>query len=87
MLLFLQTKLQLLETLLSRLQLAYENLPKWLQQGVISWNKGSLELENGSKILASSTSAVGVRGSTFNIIFLDEFAYVPSNTPFCSTPI
>ena len=65
--------------LLGRLQLAYENLPKWLQQGVMSWNKGSLELENGSKILAASTSASTVRGSSFNIIFLDEFAYVPAS--------
>src|SRR6056300_214206 len=65
--------------LLGRLQLAYENLPTWLQQGVMSWNKGSLELENGSKILASSTSASAVRGGSYNIIFLDEFAYVPSN--------
>ena len=65
--------------LLGRLQLAYENLPNWLQQGVMSWNKGSLELENGSKILASSTSASAVRGGSYNIIFLDEFAYVPSN--------
>ena len=52
--------------LLSRLQLAYEHLPKWLQQGVMSWNKGSLELENGSKILASSTSASAVRGGSYN---------------------
>ena len=65
--------------LLGRLQLAYEHLPHWLQQGVMSWNKGSLELENGSKILASSTSASAVRGGSYNIIFLDEFAYVPSN--------
>ena len=65
--------------LLGRLQLAYENLPKWLQQGVISWNKGSLELENGSRILAAATSSSAVRGGSYNIIFLDEFAYVPSN--------
>ena len=65
--------------LLGRLQLAYEHLPKWLQQGVMSWNKGSLELENGSKLLASSTSSSAVRGGSYNIIFLDEFAYVPSN--------
>ena len=65
--------------LLGRLQLANENLPKWLQQGVMTWNKGSLELENGSKILASSTSASAVRGGSYNIIFLDEFAYVPVN--------
>ena len=65
--------------LLGRLQLAYEHLPKWMQQGVLNWNKGSLELENGSKIVAASTSSSAVRGSTFNIIFLDEFAYVPNS--------
>ncbi len=65
--------------LLARLQTAYENLPKWMQQGIISWNKGSLELENGSKILAASTSASAVRGMSFNILFLDEFAFVPNH--------
>ena len=65
--------------LLGRLQLAYENLPVWLQQGIIAWNKGSMELENGSKILASSTSASAVRGMSFNIIFLDEFAFIPNH--------
>jgi len=65
--------------LLGRLQTAYENLPKWMQQGIISWNRGSLELENGSKILAASTSASAVRGMSFNILFLDEFAFVPNH--------
>ena len=63
--------------LLGRLQLAYEHLPKWLQQGILIWNKGNIELENGSKILASSTSGSAIRGGSFNIIFLDEFAFVP----------
>lgn len=62
---------------LTRFQTAYENLPQWLQQGVKSWNKGSLELENGSRILAASTSASSVRGGSYNIIYLDEFAFVP----------
>ena len=65
--------------LLARLAIAYENLPKWMQQGVLAWNKGNIELENGSKILAASTSAAAVRGMTFNIIFLDEFAFVPNH--------
>ena len=65
--------------LLNRLQTAYENLPKWLQQGIVAWNKGSMELENGSKILSASTSASAVRGGSFNIIFLDEFAFIPNN--------
>ena len=65
--------------MLHRLQLSYENLPKWLQQGVVNWNRGSLELENGSKIMAASTSASAVRGMSFNIIFLDEFAFIPTH--------
>jgi hypothetical protein len=65
--------------ILGRLQLAYENLPKWLQQGVINWNKGSIELENKSQIVAAATSSSAIRGGSFNIIFLDEFAFVPVN--------
>ena len=65
--------------LLDRLQTAYENLPRWLQQGVLTWNKASLELENGSKIIAASTSASAVRGGSYNIIFLDEFAFVANH--------
>jgi len=65
--------------LLSRLQLAYEHLPKWLQQGAVIWNKGNIEVENGSKVIAAATSSSAVRGSSFNIIFLDEFAHVPQN--------
>jgi hypothetical protein len=65
--------------LLSRLQLAYENLPRWMQHGILAWNKGNVELENGSKILAASTSSSAVRGMSFNIIFLDEFAFVPTH--------
>jgi hypothetical protein len=63
--------------ILSRIQLAYENLPKWMQQGVVEWNKGSVELENGSKILAAATSSSAIRGGSFNLIYLDEFAFVP----------
>ena len=75
----LANKAKIAMDLLGRLQTAYENLPKWMQQGIIAWNKGSLELENGSKILAASTSASAVRGMSFNILFLDEFAFVPNH--------
>ena len=64
--------------LMAKLQTSYENLPKWLQQGIGSWNKGSIELENGSRITASSTSSSAVRGFSYNIVFLDEFAFVPT---------
>ena len=75
----LANKAKIAMDLLGRLQTAYENLPKWMQQGIIAWNKGSLELENGSKISAASTSASAVRGMSFNILFLDEFAFVPNH--------
>lgn len=73
----LANKLQTARELLGRLKLAYENLPKWMQQGVEEWNKSSIDLENGSRVMASSTSSSAVRGGSYNMIFLDEFAYVP----------
>jgi len=65
--------------ILSRIQLMFEHLPKWLQQGVLEWNKGNIELENGSKILSSATSSSATRGGSFNLLYLDEFAFVPNN--------
>lgn len=65
--------------ILSRLQLAYEWLPKWLQQGASVWNKGNIELANGSKVISAATSSSAVRGYSFNVIFFDEFAFIPNN--------
>ncbi len=62
--------------ILSRIQTAYQHLPKFLQQGLREWNKGSMELENGSKVIASSTSSSAIRGFSFSCILLDEFAHV-----------
>ena len=75
----LANKGSLARDILGKIQKAYEYLPLWLQQGIIVWNKGNIELENGSKIFAYATSAAGVRGGSFNLIFLDEFAFVPHN--------
>lgn len=65
--------------ILGKLQLAYENLPLWIQQGVVIWNKGLISLENGSKITATSTSSSAARSGSYNLVFLDEFAFVPFN--------
>lgn len=65
--------------IMSRAQLMYELLPKWLQQGVVDWNKGSFTLENGSKIIGSATSSSAIRGKSVNLLYLDEFAFVPRN--------
>ena len=75
----LANKGSLARDILAKYQLAYENLPVWLQQGVVTWNKGNVELENGSKVIAASTSSSAIRGGSFNIVFLDEFAFVPNN--------
>jgi len=73
----LANKLSTAREILSRVQRAYENLPRWLQQGVIVWNKTSIELENGSQIIASSTASSAIRGYSINFLYLDEFAFVP----------
>ncbi len=65
--------------LMARLKLAYEYLPKWLQQGVVVWNKRSIELENGSKCVSVATSSSSVRGGSYNIVLCDEFGFVPEN--------
>lgn len=73
----LANKLKTATEIMDRLKIAYENLPKWLQQGIIEWNKTSVTLENGSKVICSSTSSSAVRGSSYNFLLLDEFAFVP----------
>jgi len=75
----LANKLKTATELMNRLKFAYESLPKWMQQGVVEWNKLSISLENGSKVVASSTSSSAVRGDSFNFLLLDEFAFVPTN--------
>lgn len=67
------------QELLSRLQFAYENLPSWMQQGIVTWNKRNIILENGSKIKAAATSSASVRGGSYNCIVLDEFAHIDNN--------
>ncbi len=74
----LANKAKLARDLLAKIKLAYENLPFWIQQGIVEWNKGSIQLENGSIILAESTSSSAARGESFNLVFLDEFAHVPN---------
>jgi hypothetical protein len=54
--------------LLDRFKTSYENLPRWLQQGVVEWNKFSVQLENGSKIISAATSSSAVRGGSYNCI-------------------
>lgn len=75
----LANKGHLARDILDRIKYSYECLPKFLQQGIIQWNRGNIELENKSKVSAHATSASGVRGQSFSMILLDEFAHVPHN--------
>ena len=75
----LANKGSLARDLLGKIQFAYEYLPKWLQQGIVVWNKGNIELENSSKVVAAATSSSAIRGGSYNLIFLDEFAFVGNN--------
>jgi hypothetical protein len=75
----LANKGDLARDILGRIKYAYEYLPIWMQQGILEWNKGNIQLENGSEISAYATNASGVRGGTYNLVFLDEFAFVPQN--------
>ena len=75
----LANKAELAKEILGRLQLAYESLPFWLQQGCETFNKSKMDLENGSTLIATSSSGSAARGMSFSLIFLDEFAFVPPN--------
>jgi len=65
--------------ILNRIKIAYAELPKFIQQGVLEWNKGDIGLENQSRIMADSTASTAIRGYAFNFLYLDEFAFVPNN--------
>ncbi len=64
---------------LSRYELMYEMLPMWMQQGVKTFNKGDIELENGSKVFTAATSSSGIRGKSVNWLYIDEAAIIPNN--------
>lgn len=63
--------------IVERMQYAYERLPLWMQQGVREWNKKSLWLENGSKVMAAGTSRSAISGQTVALLYVDEFAKIP----------
>lgn len=75
----LANKLSSAREVMSRFQDMYEGLPKWLQQGVIEWNKGNIKLENGSKAFCAATTKSAIRGKTINFLYIDETAFIPNN--------
>jgi hypothetical protein len=62
--------------IMQRIRFAYETLPDFIRAGVTAYNKGSLEFDNGSRIVAQSTTENTGRGLSISLAYLDEFAFV-----------
>lgn len=75
----LANKAEMAQEIIFMFQEMYEQLPKWMQQGVVDWNKRSVTLENKARIMASATSSSAIRGKSVSILYLDEFGFVPHN--------
>ena len=68
--------------ILERIKIAYEALPKWMQQGILEWNKGNIELENGCKVFAGSTTSSAIRGKSISFLYMDEVAFIEGYDEF-----
>ena len=64
---------------LRRIKSAYEMLPLWLQQGVVTWNEKSIGLENGMRLIAATTSIDSISGESISLLYLDEFSKVKAH--------
>ena len=63
--------------IMTRLRFIYETLPDYIRAGCTSYNRGSMEFENGSRIVSQATTETTGRGMSLTLIYLDEFAFVP----------
>jgi hypothetical protein len=67
------------QEIMQRLRYAYETCPDFIRAGVTSYNKQSLEFDNGSRIVAQTTTETTGRGMSVSLLYCDEFAYVEPN--------
>lgn len=65
--------------ILRDIKVSYELLPFWMQQGVVEWNKTTIELENNVRVLTGATEGASIRGESINLLLLDEFAHLGTN--------
>ena len=65
--------------IITRIKTSYEELPHWLQVGIVEWNKHSILLANGSRVVAAATSSSAIRGMSISLLYLDEFAFLHPN--------
>ena len=63
--------------IMQRIRYAYEGCPNHIRAGVTEYNKGSLTMDNGSRIISATTTENTGRGMSLSLIYLDEFAFVP----------
>lgn len=71
--------------ILKRIKTAYEYLPDFLKPGVREWNKGSVEFENGSIIMAEASSSDNIRGKSVFLLYIDELAFVENWDEFSAS--
>lgn len=64
------------QEIMQRVRYTYETLPEWLKAGATSYNKGSIDFDNGSRIISTTTTETTARGMSLSLIYLDEFAFV-----------
>ena len=64
------------QEIMQRIRYAYENCPTHIKAGVVTYNKGSLDFENGSRIVSQTTTENTGRGMSITLLYLDEFAFV-----------
>ena len=64
------------QEIMQRIRYAYENCPDYIKAGVTTYNKGSLDFENGSRIVSATTTENTGRGMSITLLYLDEFAFV-----------
>jgi hypothetical protein len=64
------------QEIMQRVRYAYEHVPNFIRAGVTSYNKGSIDFENGSRIVAQTTTETTGRGMSISLLYCDEFAFV-----------
>lgn len=74
----LANKLALAMEQLQQLKESYAMLPYWMQPGLVEWNKKRIQLCHNTKVMCAATSPDGIRGLSVNILYIDEFAFIPN---------
>jgi hypothetical protein len=67
------------QEIMQRIRYAYELCPDYIRSGVTNYNKGSIEFDNGSRIVSTTTTGNTGRGMSISLLYCDEFAFVPPN--------